>query len=497
MPQICDALQFAHDQGIVHRDIKPENILLDSRGRVKIADFGLAKLVALDEAAPAGSGPRRNITLTEAGKSWARRTTWPRSNATQPAEVDHRADIYSLGVVFYEMLTGELPMDKFEPPSRKVRLDVRLDEIVLRALEKEPARRYQQASEMKTQVETIAETPPPPQTDHAAEAPIRAGESLSATAEFLATTWGTLKMHEGMGALALYADRLVLSRGGQSTDIPFRSVRRLSVMSYPFWLSPLGRISILVEFEEAGKLRRLALTPTKGMFPFLGNSKPPVTEWFRAIRDAITAANGQPPAGSEAPELYRDFSSDGLMGAKLCMAFSSLMLTAILLLFILEGPKLLSNPIVMLVYLPSAVLGMGIFFLIARSQRKQWQRDNLLPQTRDLGGSPESVWRASNKPSPGGATAASMADKTPTRVHPLGWKLAALFLAGAMVLNGIINVTVAWYGAHKRSTKQPAAAQNPPSIRLPPSRPSCATSRGRMRCRRIRTGGHGRRQVNS
>ena len=76
-----------------------------------------------------------------------------------PQAVDHRADIFSLGVVFYEMLTGELPLGKFQPPSRKVQMDVRLDEVVLHALEKEPERRYQQASEVKTAVETIAGTP--------------------------------------------------------------------------------------------------------------------------------------------------------------------------------------------------------------------------------------------------------------------------------------------------------------------------------------------------
>ena len=74
-------------------------------------------------------------------------------------QVDHRADIYSLGVVFYQMLTGELPIGRFAPPSKKVQIDVRLDEVVLRALEKEPERRYQQASEIKTRVETIVTSP--------------------------------------------------------------------------------------------------------------------------------------------------------------------------------------------------------------------------------------------------------------------------------------------------------------------------------------------------
>src|SRR6185436_16943201 len=73
-----------------------------------------------------------------------------------PLSVDHRADIYSLGVVLYEMLTGDLPLGKFAPPSRKVEVDVRFDEIVLRALENDPGRRYQHASEVKSRVQTIA-----------------------------------------------------------------------------------------------------------------------------------------------------------------------------------------------------------------------------------------------------------------------------------------------------------------------------------------------------
>jgi len=150
VPKICEALQFAHERGIVHRDIKPENILLDKEGRVKIADFGIAKIVG-PEATGAGLTGAKDVIGT------------PHYMAPEqiehPRTVDHRADIYSLGVVFYEMLTGELPLGKFPPPSRMVHVDVRLDEVVLHALEKSPDRRYQHASEVKTAVETIATTP--------------------------------------------------------------------------------------------------------------------------------------------------------------------------------------------------------------------------------------------------------------------------------------------------------------------------------------------------
>ena len=166
VPQICDALQYAHDQGIVHRDIKPENLLLDRRGRVKVADFGLAKIMGGTETGtghPAGQGSETSPAplhatpiLTDAGKVMGTPQYMSPEQITAPGEVDHRADIYALGVVFYQMLTGELPGKQIQPPSRKVQLDVRLDEVVLRALEKQPALRYQQASELKTQVETIA-----------------------------------------------------------------------------------------------------------------------------------------------------------------------------------------------------------------------------------------------------------------------------------------------------------------------------------------------------
>jgi serine/threonine protein kinase len=143
VPQLCDALEYAHAEGVVHRDIKPENIMLDKKGRVKIADFGLAKLVGTDTA-------QGMLTMTNMVMGTPHYMA--PEQVENPKGVDHRADIYAIGVVFYEMLTGELPIGRFEPPSKKVQVDVRLDEVVLRALEKEPSRRYQKAGEIKEAV---------------------------------------------------------------------------------------------------------------------------------------------------------------------------------------------------------------------------------------------------------------------------------------------------------------------------------------------------------
>ena len=149
VPRICEALQYAHDEGVWHRDIKPENILLDARGRVKIADFGIAKLVA---EAPSA------VNLTATGAALGTPQYMAPKQIEHPAEADHRADIYSLGVVFYELLTGELPLGRFAPPSAKVDLDARVDEIVLRALTKERELRQQSAREVQTEVEGVATT---------------------------------------------------------------------------------------------------------------------------------------------------------------------------------------------------------------------------------------------------------------------------------------------------------------------------------------------------
>lgn len=150
VPGICDALQAAHAQGVWHRDIKPENILLDAQGNVKIVDFGIARLVG---------DPRRDFTLTRTGAALGSAAYMAPEQHEKPHDVDHRADIYSLGVVIYEMLTGELPLGRFPAPSAKAAVDARIDEIVFRTLEKEREMRQQSATEVKTEMQNAAVVP--------------------------------------------------------------------------------------------------------------------------------------------------------------------------------------------------------------------------------------------------------------------------------------------------------------------------------------------------
>lgn len=145
--QICEALEYAHGEGVVHRDIKPENILVDKKGHIKIADFGLSKLLV---------ATRPDLQLTQSNQVMGTMHYMAPEQIDQPLAVDQRADLYSLGVVFYEMLTGELPLGRFELPSKKSAVDSRVDELVLKMLERNPNRRCQQASEIRLQLEAIA-----------------------------------------------------------------------------------------------------------------------------------------------------------------------------------------------------------------------------------------------------------------------------------------------------------------------------------------------------
>ena len=148
VPKICDALAYAHDRGIVHRDIKPENILLGTGGVVKMVDFGLAKITADED-------PDMMLTHTGARLGTLRYMSPEQLDGTS---VDHRTDIYSLGVVLYEMLTGRVPAGRFPLPSETSDVDPRIDAVVMRTLCHDPNQRYQRADEIPTELSAISST---------------------------------------------------------------------------------------------------------------------------------------------------------------------------------------------------------------------------------------------------------------------------------------------------------------------------------------------------
>jgi len=325
VPQICDALQYAHDQGIVHRDIKPENILLDRQGCVKVADFGLAKLVATGEELSSANGTATSsVVLTEAGKVMGTPKYMAPEQVETPTTVDHRADIYSLGVVFYQMLTGELPGKRIEPPSRKVQLDVRLDEVVLRALEKNPEQRYQRVSQVKSAVETIAETPATqvaasathqPETGGSPPRLLKVSKCTITTPEKLATAaeqfFHALRYK---GQLLLDDRQLTFSGAGTHTIIPLAVIRDLSIGHYPRIMNPVGLDFISVTYDSDGQTKRLFFTPMEGWFGLPSHFNQFVADWFAAIRDAATAVTDHAPGNTAADELGTPSSSPLLVG---------------------------------------------------------------------------------------------------------------------------------------------------------------------------------------
>jgi len=148
--QTCDALSYAHKKGVIHRDIKPANIMITPDGVVKITDFGLAHL----------SRHEGDADLTQDLQVIGTLKYMAPEQLQDAKSVDARADVYSLGVVLYEMLTGELPLGTFPLPSEvDPGLDVRLDDVITKALRMKRAERYSTIDDMRGALHQIATTP--------------------------------------------------------------------------------------------------------------------------------------------------------------------------------------------------------------------------------------------------------------------------------------------------------------------------------------------------
>jgi tRNA A-37 threonylcarbamoyl transferase component Bud32 len=145
---ICGGLQVAHERGLVHRDIKPANIFLTAKAEPKLADFGLAKMFDATSTFVTQSGLGIGTPDYAAPEQFEGRS-----------DIDHRADIYSLGVMFYQMLTGSLPRGSFKPPSHHVAIDPRFDWVVAKAMAPDRNERYQSVKEMNAEVQRILATP--------------------------------------------------------------------------------------------------------------------------------------------------------------------------------------------------------------------------------------------------------------------------------------------------------------------------------------------------
>lgn len=151
MLEICRAIEYAHGRGVIHRDLKPENILLDQQagGIAKVSDFGLASFLA-------DASPSSRYALTSTHVSMGTLSYMAPEQRVDAKNADARADIFSLGVILYEWLTGEVPLGTFDPPSRrKPGLDPRLDNIVTRCLKPDPDDRYPSVTALIADLEVM------------------------------------------------------------------------------------------------------------------------------------------------------------------------------------------------------------------------------------------------------------------------------------------------------------------------------------------------------
>ncbi len=217
MTELLDALEFAHDAGIIHRDIKPANVMVDSEGHAKLTDFGVARVVDPD-------APASEATMTGAVVGTP---AYMSPEQIQGEPIDRRTDIFSAGIIFYQFLTGQKPFEgtqwalakkiiQDDPirPSKLVQVPPEIDRIIARALAKRPEARYQSARSFAESLKRVLEGKPPedpnevlaqplPVTPPPAPAPRAQQQGTEAEMEF----WREVKDSDDPEEIELYIEQ--------------------------------------------------------------------------------------------------------------------------------------------------------------------------------------------------------------------------------------------------------------------------------------------------
>jgi serine/threonine-protein kinase len=202
--ELLDALDFAHEAGVIHRDIKPANVMLDSAGRVKLTDFGVARITDADT--DLGEATRAGVMIGT--------PSYMSPEQVQGQPIDRRTDVFSAGVLFYQLLTGKKPFegtgwqlarkivqDEHVPPSQLVRIPPDLDRVMARALAKSLDYRYPTARAFAEALKRVAQGKSP--DDPESTIPIPRGKSNEAELEF----WNEVKDSDDPEDIQLYVEQ--------------------------------------------------------------------------------------------------------------------------------------------------------------------------------------------------------------------------------------------------------------------------------------------------
>lgn len=311
--QVTDALTYAHSQNVIHRDIKAGNVMVTPSGQAKILDFGLAKMLESEDSAATGATADR-MDLTEVGIPYGT-ATYAAPEQARGDRVDHRADIFSTGVLLYELLTGiwafqgktvvevryEVLHGTPAPISsmRKDEVPPRLQAIMDKALAKDPADRYLKMSEMRDELRAVyQEISGTPATSSELIVP-RHAEEKNLVSKFFGKIFGSSKPEsESPATRAASTSQMSVSPENTqtiNTSIADREKRSIAIL--PFKNLAQDRESQFYEFSladavitELAQLRSLIVRPSSAVTKYQGNEFNPL-EAGRDLRvDAVLSA---------------------------------------------------------------------------------------------------------------------------------------------------------------------------------------------------------------